>query len=149
MFAPKNILVPTDFSKFSDKAFKYALDIAMRYNSRIFLLHVIDGTIQQFVADYCIDTKVVERVVNESIITSNENVQKMIDSFSGTKEIKIISDVRRGIPYEEILKDQQEHEIDLIVIASQGRTGLRKLLIGSVAEKVMRGAGCPVLLLKN
>ena len=149
MFEPKTILVPTDFSKFSNKAFKYALDIAMRYNSRIFLLHVIDSTIQQFVADYCIDTRVAERVVNESIITSNENVKKMIDSFSETKEVKIITDVRRGIPYEEILKNQQEHEIDLIVIASQGRTGLRKLLIGSVTEKVIREAGCPVLLVKN
>lgn len=149
MFAPKNILVPTDFSKFSDKALKCALDIAKRYNSRIFLLHVIDGTIQQFIADYCTDTKVAERVVNEGVITSNENVQKMIDGFSETKEVKIITDVRKGIPYEEILKNQQEQEIDLIVIASHGRTGLRKFLIGSVAEKVMRGAGCPVLLLKN
>jgi len=149
LFVPKSILVPTDFSEFSDKAFKYALDIAKRNNARIFLLHVIDGTIQRFIADYCIDTKVVERVVSESVITSNANLQKMIDSISEKKEVKIITDVRRGVPYEEILKNQQEQEIDLIVIASHGRTGLKKLFIGSVAEKVIREAECTVLLVRN
>jgi universal stress protein A len=149
MFAPKNILAPTDFSEYSAQAFKKALDIAKSHNSRIFLLHIIDGTIQQFVTDYCLDGKIVERVVNESIITSNEKIQKVIVRFPGSKEVKIITDVRRGVPSEEILKTQKEEEIDLIVIASRGRTGLKKLLIGSVTEKVMRGAACHVLLVKS
>jgi len=146
MFAPKNILVPTDFSEYSYRAFKKSLDIAKLHNSRIFLLHIIDQTVQQFVTDYCLDSKVVERVVNESIITSNEKLQMMIDRYPESKEVKIITDVRRGIPFEEILKNQQEQEIDLIVIASHGRTGLIKLFIGSVAERVMKGAKCTVLL---
>jgi universal stress protein A len=146
MFAPKNILVPTDFSEYSYRAFKKSLDIAKLHNSRIFLLHIIDRTVQQFVTDYCLDSKVVERVVNESIITSNEKLQMMIDRYPESKEVKIITDVRRGIPFEEILKNQQEQEIDLIVIASHGRTDLIKPFIGSVAERVMRGAKCTVLL---
>jgi universal stress protein A len=84
--------------------------------------------------------------VNESIITSNEKLQMMIDRYPESKEVKIITDVRRGIPFEEILKNQQEQEIDLIVIASHGRTDLIKPFIGSVAERVMRGAKCTVLL---
>jgi nucleotide-binding universal stress UspA family protein len=60
----------------------------------------------------------------------------------------VVFDVRSGIPYEEILKEQQERKADLIVIASHGRTGLLKSLIGSVAERVMREAKCPVLLVR-
>ena len=58
------------------------------------------------------------------------------------------SDVRRGVPYEEILKEAEEKGVDLIVIASLGRTGLAKYLIGSVARNVLKRAKCPVLLTK-
>jgi len=149
MFSPKSLLVPTDFSEYSDQAFRKALDIARLHNSSIILQHVIDGSIQQSMADYCFDIKVVERVVNESIIASHEKLKELIKRFPEAKEVKIITDVRRGVPYEEILKNQQEQEIDLIVISSHGRTGLKKLLIGSVTEKVIRGAGCSVLLVKS
>jgi len=57
-------------------------------------------------------------------------------------------DVKSGTPYEEILKEQQERKADLIVIASHGRTGILKSFIGSVAERVMREAKCPVLLVR-
>ena len=149
MFAPKNILVPTDFSEYSGQAFKKALDIAKLHSSGIFLLHIIDGTMQQFVTDYCFDSKILERVVSESIIRSNENLQKMVEKSPGSKGVKIITDVRRGVPFEEILKTQQEQEIDLIVMAFHGRTGLKINPIGSVTERVTRGAGCTVLLVKN
>jgi nucleotide-binding universal stress UspA family protein len=57
--------------------------------------------------------------------------------------------VKKGTPYEEILKDQMEKNIDLIVIASHGTTGLLNYFMGSVADKVTKGAKCPVLLLRN
>ena len=56
--------------------------------------------------------------------------------------------MRRGVPYEEILKEAEEKGVDLIVIASLGRTGLAKYLIGSVARNVLKRAKCPVLLTK-
>lgn len=149
MFSPQNLLVPTDFSEFSELAFKKALNIARVHNSSIFLLHIIDGTIQQFVTDYCFDKKLVDRVVHESIVSANEKLKKKIEKFPEAKEVKIITDVRRGVPYEEILGSQEEQEIDLIVISSHGRTGLKKMLIGSVTEKVLRGAACSVLLVKS
>ncbi len=148
MLAPKNILIPTDFSKYSEKAFKYALDMAKCNNSRVFVIHVIDENIQQIVAEYCMNPGIAERVANESIITSNENMQRLISRFPESKEIKIIADVKRGVPYVEILKSQQEYEIDIIIIASHGKTDFKGPLIGSVAERVIEGAGCPVLLVK-
>ena len=149
MFQPRKILVPTDFSEDSDLAFRMALSIAVKYQARIFLLHVISNTVQQSLADYCLDQSIVARVLSESIVFSNEKLQEVIDKNQQSGNIKVIPDVRKGQPYEEILKEASERKIDLIVIASHGKTGLQKYFIGSVTEKVMKEAKCPVLLIRS
>jgi nucleotide-binding universal stress UspA family protein len=146
MFQPRKILVPTDFSEDSDLAFRMALSIAVNYQARIFLLHVIS---KQDLADYCLDQNIVDRVLNESIVFSNEKLQEVIGKNQQNGNIKVIPDVRKGQPYEEILKEASERKIDLIVIASHGKTGLQKYFIGSVTEKVMKEAKCPVLLVRS
>jgi universal stress protein A len=146
VFQPRKILVPTDFSEDSDLAFRMALSIAVNYQARIFLLHVIS---KQDLADYCLDQNIVDRVLNESIVFSNEKLHEVIDKNQQSGDIKVIPDVRRGQPYEEILKEASERKIDLIVIASHGKTGLQKYFIGSVTEKVMKEAKCPVLLVRS
>lgn len=123
-----------------------ALSIAVNYQARIFLLHVIS---KQDLADYCLDQNIVDRVLNESIVFSNEKLQEIIDKNQQYRNIKVIPDVRRGQPYEEILNEASERKIDLIVIASHGKTGLQKYFIGSVTEKVMKEAKCPVLLVRS
>ena len=149
MFQPRKILVPTDFSEDSDLAFRMALSIAVKYQARIFLLHVISNTVQQSLADYCLDQSIVARVLSESIVFSNEKLQEVIDKNQQSGNIKVIPDVRKGQPYEEILKEASERKVDLIVIASHGKTGLQKYFIGSVTEKVMKEAKCPVLLIRS
>ena len=146
MFQPRKILVPTDFSKDSDSAFRMALSIAATYQARIFLLHVIS---KQSLADYCLDQNLVDRFLNESIVFSNEKLQEVIDKNQQKGNIKVIPDIRNGQPYEEILKEAFDRKIDLIVIASHGKTGLQKYFIGSVTEKVMKEAKCPVLLIRS
>jgi len=146
VFHPRKILVPTDFSEDSDLAFRMALSIAVNYQARIFLLHVIS---KQSLADYCLDQSIVDRVLNESIVFSNEKLQEVIDKNQQSVNIKVIPDVRKGQPYEEILKEASERKIDLIVIASHGKTGLQKYFIGGVTEKVMKEAKCPVLLIRS
>jgi len=149
MFEPRKILVPIDFSAESDQAFNMALSIAAKYSARIILLHVISNRIQQCVADYCIDKNVIDRVMNESIVFSNDKLQDIVNKNKYIGNVKVIQDVRRGQSHEEILKEAGEREIDLIVIASHGKTALKKYFIGSVAEKVMNEAKCPVLLIRS
>lgn len=144
MFAPKNILVPTDFSSSSDKALKRAVDIALQHESKIYVLHVIDE-IMQCAVDYCLDISVVKQVEKQSVKFAEEKLRKMVKALP--KDIKIAVDIRMGDTYETILKEQQRKRIDLIVIASRGKKGLIHHL-GSIADKVMRGAKCPVLLVK-
>lgn len=147
MFTPKSILVPTDFSEFSDRAVQQAVDIAEQNNAKIFLLHVIDK-LQQCAIDYCIPLEVMQKVQTDSEKEAAKKMQEEADKILKAKKIDVVFDVKSGVPYEEILKEQQERKADLIVIASRGRTGILKTLVGSVAERVVREAKCPVLLVR-
>jgi nucleotide-binding universal stress UspA family protein len=147
MFAPKSILVPTDFSEYSDRAIKQAVDIAEQNNAKIYLLHVVDK-LQQCAIDYCIPVETMMKVQSDSEKEASRKMQDEAKKITQAKKIDVTFDVKSGIPFEEILKGQQERKADLIVIASHGRTGIMKSLIGSVAEKVMREAKCPVLLVR-
>jgi nucleotide-binding universal stress UspA family protein len=150
MFAPKKILVPTDFSVYSDNALKQAIDIAKQNKAKIYLFHAVDDGFQQCAVDYCIDEGSVQKILKDSIKNAKEKLQqeskKVIDNNSS---IEIVYDARRGIPYEEILKEQEEKGIDLIIIASHGKTGILKNLLGSVVDKVIKRAKCQVLLVRS
>jgi len=150
MFAPKKILVPTDFSIYADNALRQAVDIARQNNAKIYLFHVIDDGFQQCAVDYCIDEGAVQRIYQDSIKKAGEKLlqeaKKITDSDDG---IDIIYDTVRGIPYEEILKEQEAKSIDLIVMASHGKTGILKNLLGGVVDKVIKRAKCQVLLVRN
>jgi len=146
MFAPKNILVPTDFSDFSDKALQKAVDIASQNKGKIYLLHVVDKIVQCAI-DYCIDYSLAEQIEQQSVKYAEERLKKEASAVSANG-VEIISDVVKGDTYETILKEQKDKAIDLIVIASHGKTGLIHHL-GSIADKVVRGVKCPVLLVKE
>ncbi len=149
MFQPRKILVPTDFSEDSDMALRMAMSVAVTYQARILLLHVISNRVQQNLADYCLDQSIIDRVLNESIVFANEKLQEEIDKNQQSENIKVIPVIRMGQPYEEILKEATERKINLITIASHGKSGLQKYFIGSVTERVMKEAKCPVLLVTS
>jgi universal stress protein A len=148
MFAPKNILVPTDFSKYSDAALDKAVDIATQYNARIYLLHVVTEHIQQCVDDYCLDVQLVNQLEKQSIKGAKDKLKKEADTIAKKRKVEISIDIKNGVPTEVILSEQKAKKIDLIVIASHGKTGILKQLIGSVADKVVKGSKCPVIVVK-
>ncbi len=148
MSDPKSILVPTDFSTYSDAALKKAVELAEKFNSKIYLLHVIDKAIQQCAVDYCITQDVVNQLEEQGLKASNDNLREEANKIIGAKNLDVVFDVQKGHPAEVILKEQQDKGIDLIVIASHGKTGLLKNLVGSVANKVIKGSKCPVMVVK-
>lgn len=148
MLVPTNILVPTDFSEYSDRALAQALDIAREYNARVFLLHVIHGGVHSSSLDFALPKETVQLMRDGAVSWAKESLQSRIDAFPQAADVQVTTSVRRGVPYEEILKEAGDEGIDLIVIASLGRTGIAKYLIGSVARNVLKGATCPVLLTK-
>ncbi len=147
MFAPKRILVPTDFSTYSDRSLGEALDIAKQHGSTIYLLHVV-SVVQQCSVDYCIDPGALAAIEKQTGDRVSRMMSEQTGKFPDINAVTVVQDTRRGTPYDEILKEQEEKDIDLIVIASHGTTGLLKHLMGSVAEKVSRAAKCPVLIIR-
>jgi nucleotide-binding universal stress UspA family protein len=148
MFNVKRILVPTDFSQYSDMALQKAVDIASENNAKVVLLHVIDESVQQCVVDYCLNNEVVAQLENESITASKDKMQKEVGLLKTGKAIEIDFDIKKGAPAAAILEEQQQKGIDLIVIPSHGRSGILKHLIGGVTDKVVRAAKCPVMVVR-
>jgi universal stress protein A len=148
MLAPKNILVPTDFSKFADAALKKAVEIATPSKTNIYLLHVIDEHIQQCAVDYCLSQELVKQLEKESVKASKEKLKQEAKAIVKANKINVIFDVKKGVPAEVILDEQKAKKIDLIVIASHGKTGILKQLMGSVADRVVKGSKCPVMVVK-
>jgi nucleotide-binding universal stress UspA family protein len=148
MLMPTKILVPTDFSEPSNRALEQALDMAKQYNAKVFLLNVLHRETHRTAMDFTIPEEMLEQFNNAALAWAQQSLQKQLDSFPQAREVEVASNVRHGIAYEEILKEAKEQKADLIVIASLGRSGIAKYLIGSVARNVLKGSKCPVLLTK-
>jgi nucleotide-binding universal stress UspA family protein len=148
MFKPKKILVPTDFSEYSDRALQKALDIAKEEGSEVLLFHVIHADFQTCVVDYCFTVDEIEAIKSRMFTAVKENMQKELDKYPLSKEVKVSTEVRNGVPYDEILKFQEEKGADLIVISSHGRSAITSFLMGNVTSRVIKRAQCEVLLVK-
>lgn len=146
MFSPKTILVPTDFSRSSDNALEKALDLADTYHARVILLHVIDEDIQQCAADYCLNNEDVSRLEEENVKKSREQMEIEVNRLIGKRGVEVQYDLQKGSPVGVILNEQDTTNTDLIVIGSHGRGGIKKHLIGGVADKIVRSARSPVMV---
>lgn len=145
MLRPTKILVPTDFSEYSDKALKQGLDIAKQYGAKLYLLHVVEE-LHRVIVDYPIPEEVIVVAEKRDIENAREMMTQQLKKFPRSEEVEVVTDVRKGFPSEEILLEEEAKGIDLIVIASLGTTGLAKYFIGSVSRNVLKGAKAPVLL---
>lgn len=147
MFAPKKILVPTDFSTYSDEALRQAYDLAKQHSAKIYFLHVI-GVTQTCAIDYCFDEPTIAAIDKKAIETSEAAMNEQIKRVLPSMDVEIESYVVKGSPSVQILAEQEAKKIDLLVISSHGKTGFIGHLMGSVAEKIARHAKCPVMLVR-
>ena len=141
----KKILVPIDFSIHSKTALKYALKIAPTYNAKLQLLHVVEESIHP--AFYASGINSIFEINSQLKSRSKEVIREMLDSVGG-KEVETDIFVVEGRASSEIIKFAEEKSSDLIIISTHGLTGIEHLLLGSVTEKVVRMAKCPVLTVK-
>lgn len=147
MIRLERILFPTDFSSFADHALAYGASFAKEYKAKLYVLHVIEDltSVPYFEvfqvpipADFIKD---VEAMAGRQMAELADR-----DVLQGVEAETMI---RRGVPFVEILTAAKELEIDMITIATHGRTGLQQMLFGSTAEKVVRKAPCPVLSIRH
>ena len=140
MVTLKKILCPVDHSECSYLALKYAISLALKDEAKLYLMHVIDSRLY--------DTEMYKfspYKLNE-IDESKIRADLMKSLPEGTMDVlEVETMVVKGVPFNEIINAATEINVDLIVIGTHGRTGLSHVMLGSVAEKVVRKATCPVL----
>ena len=135
----KKILVPVDFSTFSESAISLALNLPESDEAELHLLHVIQP------GNLALDNA---KTINErNHLASNQLQQCIGPQIEIAREI--CREVREGLPHVEICNYATQHDIDLIVMGTRGQGGVKHLLLGSVAERVLRQAHCPVLVLRS
>jgi nucleotide-binding universal stress UspA family protein len=144
MFKIKNILLPTDFSKISLTAAEYAVELADQYKAKLHVLNVLEKT-PPILAIRSLDVSR-EKIIESIDADANEQLDDCVKKIKKIKNVEIVAAIQKGIDYEEIIKYSKDKKIDVIVIATHGRTGILHTLLGSVAEKVIRYSKIPVLV---
>ena len=143
-----HILVPTDFAPASDAALACGRNLAETYGARLSMLHVLTNpeatgvwTPEVYVPA---SLEARERLAREA----RDRVESLLTAEERTRTDVTIQ-IRIGSVAEDILDFAREHQVDLIVMGTHGRRGLSHLLLGSVAEQVLRSAPCPVLTTRS
>lgn len=142
---PKQILVPVDYSRHSQLALRYALEMAAPVQARVHLLHVVEETLHP--AFYATGKSSIFDFVPDIRRKSLQAMRQLV-AKAKAPEAKVTFHVVEGRAAAEIPKWAEDHRVDMIVIATHGLTGLEHLLLGSVTEKVLRTAPCPVFTVK-
>jgi len=144
MIRINRVLLPTDFSKFAEPAADYAREFVERFNAELHLMHVLETriTTTQFVMGLTIPERAEE---SEQVATAR--LKKVFDD-QWSRQHSIVYSTAHGAPYLQIIQYARENNIDLIVMGTHGRTGLPHVFMGSVAERVVQHARCPVLTVR-
>jgi nucleotide-binding universal stress UspA family protein len=148
MIELRKILFPTDFSDLSLHALTYARSFAKQFRAELHVLHVVDEAYQYWMA-MGPNSLPVGPPPEELLTVSSKELDKFVETHlrgNGTSVVKV---TQMGRPFMEIVRYARDKSIDLIVLGTHGRSGLRHALLGSVAERVVRKAPCPVLTIRH
>jgi nucleotide-binding universal stress UspA family protein len=142
----RRILVPIDFSEFSKNALKYAIPFSGQFKASIDLLYVVEPAI--YPADFSFGQVGFPNVEEELRKRGTEELENLMKKEIG-KRVPARFAVRTGKPFHEINEYARHEQVDLIIIATHGHSGMESILFGSTAEKVVRKAPCPVLVVRS
>lgn len=145
MFAVTNILVPTDFSEQSNNALHYAKELAKNSGAVLHLLHIVEPTV--YPADWGYSQVGFVDLEQELRAAAEKSLQKTQEELEA-EGFSVQTTVLNGRASDEITSYAEKFAIDLISIATHGRSGIEHLLFGSTTERVLRKAPCPVLAVR-
>ena len=144
MIQAKKILAPTDLSDLSLAAVRYALEIALQQSGEVVIYNVIGEDGEWFGKDDPLNPATA--FVPRQRERLSEAVKQRFGDFIG--KVKILESVEAGVPHLSIVRKAEEENADLIVMSTHGRTGIVKLVLGSVTANVVAKAPCPVLSIR-
>lgn len=137
----KHILHPTDFSNNSNQALVYACDIAEQFGAELHLLNILQDPGSNSPAIAGLDPTDYYPQLRKVAMEELDNLPGKLVDYKGA----VTSDLCEGVPFVEIIRYAKKNAMDMIVMGTHGYSGLKHLLMGSVAENVVRKAPCPVL----
>lgn len=138
------ILAPTDLSKLSRAGVRYAMDMALQQRAEVIVYHVISEDGEWLGKDD--ELNPARALLPKQSARLAEFIDENCDEFIGKIKIRPIVEV--GVPYKAIVRKAEDERVDLIVISTHGRTGLEQVMLGSVTDKVVARASCPVLTIR-
>ena len=141
----RHLLVPVDFSAASKQALDYAVGVARTCGAKLTLLHVVE--LPSYLTDGHAPAHVTTALRDHMQGSAQQELARLLPEGAGTP-VEIARQVAVGVPHQKILEIAAAERVDWIVMATHGRTGLSHLVMGSVAERVLRTAPCPVLTLR-
>lgn len=147
MWRLAQILAPTDFSEHSNQALRHAAEMAVQFGAKLTLLHVVSDEALKAISKAHIPPHPVDQVYEDLGQEVREQYCKHVPP-EVRKALKVEVLVLPGVPFLEIIRAARVKGVDLVVMATHGRTGLSHALVGSVTEKVIRKAPCPVLSIR-
>lgn len=139
----KTILVTTDFSDTAKAAFPWARDLARRFGAKLILAHVHEDRIPPFVVEYG------QTSYAEILDRQRERAAELLVELARDLGEGVETQVADGIAHDGIVRLAQERKVDMIVMATHGRGFISHALMGSTAERVVRRAPCPVLVMRD
>ena len=136
------ILVPTDGSAGAEAAARHALNLASLFDSEVRFLSVVDK--RSYSGDLAgVDSLVADQ--REALVEGATNNLRPLEDLATETAVPFESSIEHGVPHESILEYADEHDVDMVAMGTHGRTGLQRVLIGSVTERVVRTSDIPVL----
>lgn len=142
----KKVLVPIDFSDYSKNSLRYSINFIRCFRAELILIYVVEPVI--YPPDFSMGQIAVPAVDVEVDKRASEELKKLAKT-EVPPDMNVRTIIKTGKPFVEIVETAAEEDIDLIIIASHGRSGMEHILFGSTADKVIRKAPCPVLTLRD
>lgn len=140
----KRILIATDGSKHSERAVRVGLELASCLGSKVLAIYVID---RSFRLDFPVETVGYKKDVYEKLSGEAKNALRYAKKKGEKMGIKVKTEIHDGLPSMEII--ERAEDFDLVVMGTLGRTGIKRVLLGSVAQEVIKRAPCPVLVVRG
>lgn len=145
MIALQHILCPVDFSKYSDHALDYGVELAKQFGATLHVLHVVQLSYMTVAYEIAPDVAATREMAERA---AREKMDKVVEDLQ-TRGIRVEPHITIGTPFVDIVTLARDKKMDLIIIATHGWGALKQILLGSTAERVVRKAPCPVLTIKD
>jgi nucleotide-binding universal stress UspA family protein len=141
----RHILAPTDFSEYSKQAVACALELAKKFSAKLSILHVVE--LPPYPVEGYVPPSLTATFMEDLEREASRQLAQMVPEAESAG-VNVVRLVAVGSPYRKIIDTAEAEQVDLIVMATAGRTGFSHLIMGSIAERVVRTASCPVLTLR-